>query len=168
MDNKNNFFITQKLQNPTSSSSICESSDSEDSLPDIGSQKPYDFELEIPYPEEEQKHESKQSIPSSLTRLEKSNASNANPPTHLILNHQNKYLLVTCDKSLLVDTKNRFGISFISSSVFLFSGYFALLLIATKLYQRWVKMRCLPTYLFIFWFDWLTKFDLVRLPGRNE
>ena len=60
MDNKNNFFITQKLQYPTSSSSSCESSDSEDSLPDIGSLKPYDFEPETPYPEEEQKHESEQ------------------------------------------------------------------------------------------------------------
>ena len=76
MDNKNmsdNFYFTQELQYPTSSSSSCESSDSEDSLPDIGSLKPYDyFESEILYPEEEQKHESEQSIPSSLTRLEKS------------------------------------------------------------------------------------------------
>ena len=71
MDNKNmsdNFFFTQELQYPTSSSSSCESSDSEDSLPDIGSLKPYDFEPEIPYAEEEQKYERKQSI-LSLSRI---------------------------------------------------------------------------------------------------
>ena len=67
-----NFLITQKFQYLTFSSSSCESSDIEDSLPDIDSLKSYDFEPEIPYPEEEKKHESEQSIPSSLTRLEKS------------------------------------------------------------------------------------------------
>ena len=40
IDNKKSFIITQKLQYPTSCSSSCESSDSEDSLPDIGSLKP--------------------------------------------------------------------------------------------------------------------------------
>lgn len=57
-----NFFFTQELEYPTSSSSSCESSESEDSLPDISSLKPYDFEPEIPYAEEEQTPESKQSI----------------------------------------------------------------------------------------------------------
>ena len=42
------FFFTQELEYPTSSSSSCESSGSENSLPDISSLKPYDFEPEIP------------------------------------------------------------------------------------------------------------------------
>ena len=57
-----NFFFTQELEYPTSSSSSCESSESEDSLPDISRLKPYDFEPEIPYAEEEQTPESEQSI----------------------------------------------------------------------------------------------------------
>ena len=56
------FFFTQELEYPTSSSSSCESSESENSLPDISSLKPYDFEPEIPYAEEEQTPESEQSI----------------------------------------------------------------------------------------------------------
>ena len=67
----NNFDFTQELEYPTPSScSSGESSDSEDSLPDLNSLKPYDFEPEIPYvSEEEEVTQSQTSESKSKSRI---------------------------------------------------------------------------------------------------